>query len=259
MALDSGTVKYIDGEEEAFKALTQAVKKAKRSLRTTRFARQTIIDNMPCHEEFMNALKIASYKVTKFDRIICINTKEKWLDVLTALGEFCPQTTTIYLRKEQFTIKFELVIIDEEVSFIHFYLPDDPYDTETQNDEKIRSTLKIVGPKISKKLADIFDRLHHRDYNKRQPTELSRTLLGVYENADGSLKEESKEHGFLKINKDRDYYIRRNPREERARVQQYSDAELAIKKIMDWNVTDDEKKALEAAMEQYFSHSVQRS
>lgn len=34
---------------------------------------------------------------------------------------------------------------------------------------------------MSRKLANIFDRLHHRDYNMSRPQDLSRTLLGVTE------------------------------------------------------------------------------
>lgn len=248
----NGIVKYIDGEEDAFTELTEAVKKAKKSLRTSRFAKQSIVDEMDCHVKFMNALKDASYRVKQFDRIICVNETEKWLDVWKALADFCPNKTVIYLRKAEFSIKFELVIIDEEVSFIHFYLPDDPRESQDEQQyEKIRSTLKIVGEKISRKLANIFDRLHHRDYNKSTPVELSRTLLGVTE-INGKLTEESRGHGFIRLENNSSYYYN-IPTAIRKSVQN-KDAENAIMKIQYWNLTNEEKTAYFEAVEKYFSN-----
>jgi len=248
----NGIVKYIDGEEAAFTELTEAVKKAQKSLRTSRFAKQSIVDEMDCHVKFMNALKDASYRVKQFDRIICINETEKWLDVWKALADFCPNKTVVYLRKAEFSIKFELVIIDEEVSFIHFYLPDDPRESQDeQQHEKIRSTLKIVGEKISKKLANIFDRLHHRDYNKSTPVELSRTLLGVTE-INGKLTEESRNHGFIRLENNSSHYYN-IPVAIRKSVQ-HKDAENAIMKIQDWNLTAEERIEYVKAVENYFNN-----
>lgn len=252
---DNARVRYIDGEENAFEELTKAVKAAQHSLRTSRFANQSIVKgqsnnkNGTVHKNFMEALKEASYRVDGlFERIICINSCEKWYDVHTALSEFCPEKSIVYLRKSEFSIKFELVIIDEEVSFIHFYLADDPENMKNQP-ERIRSTLKITGAKISKKLADIFDRLHHRDYNAQPSIDLSRTLLGVEEDSNGKLSIQNEERGFLKLHKNNEWYASM-PSETIALRTKTDDAMKEIKKVLDWRLNDSERKNLEAFLKE---------
>lgn len=251
----NASVRYIDGEEAAFKELTKAVKNAQHSLRTSRFANQSIVKNQATnkigesHKDFMNALKDASYRIDgPFERIICINSTEKWYDVHTALSEFCPQKAVIYLRKSEFSIKFELVIIDEEVSFIHFYLADDPTNMKEQP-ERIRSTLKITGAKISKKLAHIFDRLHHRDYNAENRKDLSRTLLGVEEDSCGNLMKESEERGFLKLNNNEEWYEKKPSSTMRVHAKT-GDALDEIKKVLDWTLNDSDRRNLESFLEE---------
>lgn len=247
---DNARVRYIDGEREAFEELTKAVDKAQHSLRTSRFANQSIVKDQginesgEAHESFMKALKDASYRIDgRFERIVCINSPEKWYDVHTALSEFCPEKSVIYLRKSEFSIKFELVIIDGEVSFIHFYLADDPTDMKDKP-ERIRSTLKITGSKISKKLADIFDRLHHRDYNAEERKDLSRTLLGVEEDSSGKLLEESRERGYLKLPKSKEWYEKKPSELMRLRAKT-DDAMEEIRKVLNWNLNETDKKNLE--------------
>lgn len=252
---DNARVRYIDGEENAFEELTKAIKAAHHSLRTSRFANQSIVkgqnDNKAgtAHKNFMEALKEASYRIDGlFERIICINSCEKWYDVHTALSEFCPEKSIVYLRKSEFSIKFELVIIDEEVSFIHFYLADDPENMKNQP-ERIRSTLKITGSKISKKLADIFDRLHHRDYNAETRIDLSRTLLGVEEDSNGELLAQNEERGFLKLHKSNEWYASM-PSETIALRTKTDDAMREIKKVLNWKLNDSERNNLEAFLEE---------
>ena len=251
---DNARVRYIDGEEKAFEELTKAVNEAQHSLRTSRFANQSIVkdqnsnENGTVHKSFMKALKDASYRIDGlFERIICINSSEKWYDVHTALSEFCPQKSIVYLRKSEFSIKFELVIIDEKVSFIHFYLADDPANMKNQP-ERIRSTLKITGVRISQKLADIFDRLHHRDYNAEKCIDLSRTLLGVEEDSDGVLKQQE-ERGFLKLHRSKEWYALK-PSETIALRAKTDDAMKEIKKVLKWKLNDSERKNLEAFLKE---------
>lgn len=247
---DNARVRYIDGEENAFEELTKAVNAAQHSLRTSRFANQSIVKGQSsnkagtAHKNFMEALKEASYRIDGlFERIVCINSCEKWYDVHTALSEFCPEKSIVYLRKSEFSIKFELVIIDEEVSFIHFYLADNPENMKNRP-ERIRSTLKITGAKISKKLADIFDRLHHRDYNVEPSVDLSRTLLGVEEDANGKLLLQNEERGFLKLHKNNEWYASM-PSETIAFRTKTDDAMKEIRNVLNWKLSATERKNLE--------------
>ncbi len=179
------TAEYIDGEPAAFNAVREAVQNAKYSLRTSRFANQSIVIPNATKEqnEFMFALYNASKRLKRYShRIICNNSPLKWLDIYNALF-YGGNESKVYIRKNEFSIHFELVVIDESVAFIHFYQPDhaegkdfDSYDHEI---EKINSTLKIQGNSICHKLSNIFNRLHHKDFNQSIPHDPSRTLLGI--------------------------------------------------------------------------------
>ncbi len=201
------SAEYIDGEENAFRELTESVYGAKHSLRTSRFANQSIVKkptNM--QREFMNALYDISKRNTvknNFERIICNNSPLKWFDIQNILLNGS-NDLVVYVRKENYSIHFELVIIDEEVAFIHFYQSDHvkkESDREVNEDsdippiEKINSTVKIKGP-VCKRLANIFDRLHHRDIENRK--ELSRTLLGLQKKT--VLSEDERKRGYFRVN-----------------------------------------------------------
>lgn len=199
---------YIDGEDNAFQELTKAVYSVKSSLRTSRFANQSIVKKpTDMQQEFMKAL----YDVSKrnsvknnFERIICNNSPLKWFDIQNILLNGS-NDLIVYVRKEEYSIHFELVIIDEEIAFIHFYQSDrvgqendremDP-DFDTPVIEKINSTVKIKGP-ICRKLANIFNRLHHRDVENREMKELSRTLLGIPKS--NKLNADEKKRGYFRI------------------------------------------------------------
>lgn len=182
------------------------MKKAKCSLRTTRFADQSIVatEPKPFYNEFMEALYFASKNVDKCYRIICNNNHLKWHDIYDVLRYSGPKMK-VFVKKEKYSINFELVIIDEVVAFIHFYQtnrsgdkdnesPDRRHDSSVQ---QIKSTLKITGSHVCKELARIFDRLHHRDIDANEPSDLSRTLLGV-ENL-LTLTEEEKSRGYFSL------------------------------------------------------------
>ncbi len=189
---------YIAGEKKAFEALTKAVEEATDSVRTTRFANQSIVKReqsekeeiFEAHKNFMQALYKVSQKesIRIFDRIVCNNNPFKWFDIAETMLKSSPKLN-LYIRKANYNINFELVVIDERVAFIHFYqtsksgdVDDSMTDNENRHDfenQRIKSTLKITGKSTCRELAKIFDRLHHRDFDSKEPENLSRTLLGV--------------------------------------------------------------------------------
>lgn len=175
---------YIDGEGAAFAALSDAVAKAEHSLRTSRFANQSIVQD-PTKEQtdFMNALYEKSKELKgNCVRIVCNNHPAKWNDIFNILFNG-GSGTRVYVRKNDFSIYFELVVIDEQVAFIHFYQKVHSMDADGNVNgvgiEKINSTLKLQGRSICTKFADIFDRLHHRDFKHERPSDPSRTLIGI--------------------------------------------------------------------------------
>jgi hypothetical protein len=200
------SARYISGEQEAFEELEREVSKAKYSLRTTRFANQSIVarGTKLFHKNFMKALYEASYRVERCDRIICNNNSIKWNDIFSVLKN-SSNKMCVYVRKEEHNINFELVIVDETVAFIHFYQTncsgdldeDAAYNRHDSHNQHIKSTLKLTGVNVCRELARIFDRLHHRDSENRNPQDLSRTLIGV--NSKTRLTDEEKTHGFFTL------------------------------------------------------------
>lgn len=209
---------YIDGEEKAFNALHKAVSKAEFSLRTTRFANESIIhiggvhaisnDAVQTeHNKFMKAIYDASHRISdncknkkhmgvvyRCDRIVCNNSAEKWNDIFYALCN-SDDIMKVYVRKSDYSINFELVIIDESIAFIHFYQTNRS-GHNSSNIQKIKSTLKISDPKVCVELSKVFDRLHHRDFDGGC-CDLSRTLLGV-EN-DKCATDQSDNYGYFSM------------------------------------------------------------
>lgn len=190
---------YIDGEENAFNALQEAVSTAKFSLRTTRFANESIIHSgintriddsvINAHDRFMRAIYDASIRIAenrdkqkhsdvvyRCDRIICNNSPQKWKDIYSALYHGS-NIMKVYVRKASYSINFELVIVDEKIAFIHFYQTNRS-EHNNSDIQKIKSTLKISDAGVCKELSKVFDRLHHRDFDG-ECQDLSRTLLGV--------------------------------------------------------------------------------
>ncbi|MBQ8349414.1 MAG: site-specific integrase [Ruminococcus sp.] len=111
---------YIAGEKNAFDELTIEVNNAVESIRTTRFGDQSIVIRRPdeykeittAHDNFMNALYKAESRVSKFDRIICNNNPYKWYDITEVLKQ-PSKNVNVYIRKYNYNINFELVVIDE--------------------------------------------------------------------------------------------------------------------------------------------------
>lgn len=163
----SATAEYIEGEGAAFTALTESINQAKNSVRTTRFANQSICSPSKENEynlyytKFMNSIynfsKNNQGKDVICDRIVCNNNYQKWYDIYQTLCK-TSDNMRVFVRKAEHDIYFEMVVIDEKIVFIHFY--DSP--KEGRDTRKIRSTVKITGDAIGKRFANIFDRLHHK-------------------------------------------------------------------------------------------------
>lgn len=253
---------YIPGELQAFKALTKAVEQAETSLRTSRFADQSIVNPSQfekeeisaAHNDFMKALYEASKKpsIKICDRIICNNNPLKWSDIYEVLMKSSDKMT-VYVRKSNYNINFELVIIDEKVAFIHFYQTNksgdvneslkatdnheiNRYDTK---DQRIKSTLKITDKEVCVELSRIFDRLHHRDFDDENPKDMSRTLLGV-EEGNYTLGEN---YGCFRVKKNK------NQRGTIADMEaQNSIRKLFIDAINNWKIPEKDKMIMAAGL-----------
>ncbi len=249
------TAEYIEGESAAFYAVTKAVKKAKKSLKTSRFANQSIVLASATSEQkdFMLALYDSSLELKeKSDRIICNNNPKKWLDIYYALFNG-GNGSKVYIRKNDFSIHFELVVIDEMKAFIHFYQPDhaerkggDDYD---HKEERINSTLMIKGNNICKKLSNIFDRLHHKDFDLTSPQNPSRTLLGIP--FDDIIKEKDKNNGCFSVPLDIPENIARCSTERARKIRRETIINMFKKAFQEWSwprkdsETDDEKMQID--------------
>ena len=187
---------FIDNEKKAFEELKRHIDTATLSIRTTRFANRSIVSYHDTNDsakvarkKFMDTLceksKTGSGVISI--RIISNNDPLKWKDVKEILVN--GDNSTVYIRKEEYYSGFELVIIDEKTTFIHFYLPNNSKENEDRK-QVINSTLKLTGRDISERMSKVFDRIF-----ERQTDDPSRTLLGI----DKNKFSETKEHGKLHI------------------------------------------------------------
>lgn len=174
---------FYSGEQNAFTELTDAVRNARSTLKTTRFANRSIVSglerNASFHDAFMNQLYLQSRSMkVDSERIICNNRYTKWKDIYEMLlngGD-----VKIYIRKSEYSTNFELVIVDDETTFIHFYQlstkgkKNDDGTENVQDHQVINSTLKLEGPDVAEHMSEIFERLY-----QREPGDPSRTLLGI--------------------------------------------------------------------------------
>jgi hypothetical protein len=145
---------YIEGEEEAFKALTTAVGEAQKSVRTTRFSPYAVIERRSdFFEKINNIMKKSSLK--EFYRIIATNVEDKRSEITRLIANNYGQNFYIYLSKHEFD--FELVIIDEKIVFIHF--GNNKNQRPKRNREIISATLKITNPSVAKEFVKIFDNM----------------------------------------------------------------------------------------------------
>jgi hypothetical protein len=148
-ATSQGNYLYIDGERAAFEALIAATYRAKRVIRSTRFSPRGIANNQPRYGEAIRdrVLGEKGYKpLDEYHRIIAINAPEKIRDIEEYFRQFQGRNFNLYLTPiEQ---DYELVILDEDEVFIHFFEPDS---------NVIGSTLYLPGLQIARKFIAIFD------------------------------------------------------------------------------------------------------
>lgn len=138
-------------------ALTVATKRARRSICSTRF--------FPCPIQGRHDLYAASIRgrvlgddghnaVHVYYRIVAANKPSKLGDVKRYIREFRGRPFKLFLTHK--TNSFELVIIDEQETFIHFY----------GRDSVIGSTLYLPGINAAKRFRDVFDRLRNRSFDE---------------------------------------------------------------------------------------------
>jgi hypothetical protein len=144
-----GNYLYIDGERAAFEALISATYRAKHVIRSTRFSPRGIATTQPRYGEAIRdrVLGERGYRpLEDYYRIIATNENEKIQDIEEYFRDFHGRSFNLYLTPiEQ---DYELVIIDEDEVFIHFFEPDS---------NVIGSTLYLPGSQIARKFIAIFD------------------------------------------------------------------------------------------------------
>ena len=148
---DSSVYTYINGEVEAMEALRVATLRAESEIRSTRFFPMPIRENHPDYAEAIRSKVLGTHSQKSVDhyfRIVSVNHKDKLKDCIEYIESFKGRPFTLYLVG--FSNDFELVIIDGNETFIHFYA-----------DKKvISSTLHLRGVEVASRFKKIFSRLH---------------------------------------------------------------------------------------------------
>lgn len=109
---------YIIGENEAFKALTAAIQKSNISVKTTRFSPYSVVGRQNSFFNAINDLMSQDIHPQSFKRIIAANNMEKFGEVIKLMVSNAGNNFKIYISKIEYS--FEMVVIDDEVVFIHF-------------------------------------------------------------------------------------------------------------------------------------------
>ena len=141
---------YISGEGPAMQALIDATVRATRMIRATRFFPHAIKNTFPAYADAIadRVLGREYPPLEHYFRIVAANSLEKLKDVEYYIENFMGRSFTLYLT--EFTNDFELVIIDDNEVFIHFY----------GEDLVIESTVRLTGPEIAQRFSRVFTRLH---------------------------------------------------------------------------------------------------
>lgn len=148
---------YIIGENEAFNALTAAVKKSSISVKTTRFSPYSVVGRQNSFFNAINNIMSGDVHPESFERIITANNSEKFTEVAKLMASNAGQNFKIYITKIEYS--FEMVVVDDEVVFIHFrkYNNINENKTEIQHASLISATLKIDKRLIANEFSTIFD------------------------------------------------------------------------------------------------------
>lgn len=153
-----GSYLFIDGQKPAFAALIAATMRAKDTIRSTRFFPMPITGHQ---DDYGKAIHVRvtgdavndTKPVKRYTRIIAANNADKLKDIWTYLDDFRGCNFDLYLTHK--ANSFELVIIDTEEVFIHFY----------GQGQVISSTLHIVGAEVTEHFISIYSRLHAPEHD----------------------------------------------------------------------------------------------
>jgi len=140
---------YIDGEDEAFAALTEATERAKKEVRSSRFFPDSVLGNQGYVKAIESRVLGTDGKkpLTQYYRIVALNNPEKIRDIIHHLNSFKGRPFELHLAK--IPNAFELVIIDDTDAFIHFY----------KEKMVIASTLHIKERSIVLEFKEIYDKM----------------------------------------------------------------------------------------------------
>lgn len=148
---------YIIGENEAFKALTDAIQKSRISAKTTRFSPYSVVGRQTTFFSTINDLMSQDVHPENFERIITANNVEKFNEIAKLMANNTGKDFKIYISKIEYS--FEMVVIDDEIVFIHFrkYHDDISGKPSEQPISLITATLKIEKRIIANEFSAIFD------------------------------------------------------------------------------------------------------
>ncbi len=144
---------YIEGQDNAFTALTKVTKSARDTIRSSRFGPESVL----AHTEYVAAIEQrvngtdGRPPLKHYYRIIAVNNSSKQKDINHHLNNFCGRPFVLYLTAQQNS--FELVVVDETDVFIHFY----------KEEKVISSSLHLRGRQIANEFIEIFHGLAERD------------------------------------------------------------------------------------------------
>ena len=144
---------FIDGQDDAFQALTQATAQAKFAVRSSRFFPASIMsrpDYLQAIEERVRGSE-SRPAVHEYRRIIALNNMDKKQDVIQHIVNFAGRPFKLFLTSHENS--FELVVIDDTDVFIHF----------AKAELVIASSLHLHGRRIAQRFIDVFDQLATRD------------------------------------------------------------------------------------------------
>ena len=140
---------YIDGEDRAFAALTEATERAKKEVRSSRFFPDSVLGNQGYVKAIESRVLGTDGKkpLAQYYRIVALNNPAKLRDIIHHLNHFMGRAFELHLSKT--SNAFELVIIDDTDAFIHFY----------KEKMVIASTLHIKERNIVLEFKEIYDKM----------------------------------------------------------------------------------------------------
>lgn len=143
---------YIDGEKEAFEALTEATKRAREIVRSTRFFPDSVL-TQPAYVSAMEQRILGTDgnpKLKHYYRIVAVNNPDKQRDINDHLNKFFGHPFELYLTDNDNA--FEIVAVDDTDAFIHFY----------KEEKVIAATLHLRGRLVVEQFIQIFEKLKSR-------------------------------------------------------------------------------------------------